>query len=191
MLGRLFSFYYNDNIEFLEYMGFKVRYFSPIKDSKVPECDVIYLGGGYPENFAEELSNNKEMIKSIKENYEQGKNILAECGGFMYLSNGIEQTDGKIFKMCGLVPCVVNMTDRLDISRFGYISINNKNDIEVARGHEFHYSKLKAVLEDTRKFKALKKDGRNWECIFNEKNLYAGYPHIHFFGSYKFIEEVF
>ena len=188
---KAFSFYYNDNIEFLEYMGFKVRYFSPIKDSKVPECDVIYLGGGYPENFAEELSNNKEMIKSIKENYEQGKNILAECGGFMYLSNGIEQTDGKIFKMCGLVPCVVNMTDRLDISRFGYISINNKNDIEVAKGHEFHYSKLKAVLEDTRKFKAEKKDGRTWECIFNEKNLYAGYPHIHFFGSYKFIEEVF
>jgi len=164
---RAFSFYYNDNIEFLEYMGFKVRYFSPIKDSKVPECDIIYLGGGYPENFAEELSNN------------------------MYLSNGIEQTDGKIFKMCGLVPCVVNMTNKLDISRFGYITINNKDDIEVAKGHEFHYSKLKAVLEDTRKFKALKKDGRTWECIFNEKNLYAGYPHIHFFGSYKFIEEVF
>ncbi|WP_405352570.1 cobyrinate a,c-diamide synthase [Fusobacterium vincentii] len=188
---RAFSFYYNDNIEFLEYMGFKVRYFSPIKDSKVPECDIIYLGGGYPENFAEELSNNKEMINSIKENYEQEKNILAECGGFMYLSNGIEQTDGKIFKMCGLVPCVVNMTNKLDISRFGYITINNKDDIEVAKGHEFHYSKLKAVLEDTRKFKALKKDGRTWECIFNEKNLYAGYPHIHFFGSYKFIEEVF
>lgn len=186
-----FSFYYNDNIEFLEYMGFKIKYFSPIKDSKVPECDAIYLGGGYPENFAEELSNNKEMIHSIRENYEQGKNILAECGGFMYLSNGIEQTDGKIFQMCGLVPCVVNMTNRLDISRFGYISINNKDDIEVARGHEFHYSKLKAVLEDTRKFKAIKKDGRNWECIFNEKNMYAGYPHIHFFGSYKFIEEVF
>lgn len=166
-----FSFYYNDNIEFLEYMGFKLRYFSPIKDNKVPECDVIYLGGGYPENFAEELSNNKEMIESIRENYEQGKNILAECGGFMYLSNGIEQTDGKIFKMCGLVPCVVNMTNKLDISRFGYISINNKNDIEIARGHEFHYSKLKAVLEDTRKFKAVKKDGRSWECIFNEKKI--------------------
>ena len=126
---RAFSFYYNDNIEFLEYMGFKVRYFSPIKDSKVPECDAIYFGGGYPENFAEELSNNKEMINSIRENYEQGKNILAECGGFMYLSNGIEETDGKIYQMCGLVPCVVNMTNRLDISRFGYISINNKNDL--------------------------------------------------------------
>lgn len=188
---KAFSFYYNDNIEFLEYMGFRMTYFSPIKDKKVPECDAIYLGGGYPENFAEELSNNKEMIESIRENYEQGKNILAECGGFMYLSHAIEQKDGNLFQMCGLVPCTVVMNNRLDISRFGYISIRDKNDIEVAKGHEFHYSKLKAVLEDTRKFKAVKKDGRTWECIFNEKNLYAGYPHIHFFGSYKFIEEVF
>lgn len=188
---KAFSFYYNDNIEFLEYMGFRMTYFSPIKDKKIPECDAIYLGGGYPENFAEELSNNKEMIESIRENYEQGKNILAECGGFMYLSHAIEQRDGNLFQMCGLVPCTVVMNNRLDISRFGYISIRDKNDIEVAKGHEFHYSKLKAVLEDTRKFKAVKKDGRTWECIFNEKNLYAGYPHIHFFGSYKFIEEVF
>ena len=90
-----------------------------------------------------------------------------------------------------LVPCTVVMNNRLDISRFGYISIRDKNDIEVAKGHEFHYSKLKTVLEDTREFKAVKKDGRNWECIFHEKNMYAGYPHIHFFGSYKLLEELF
>ena len=186
-----FSFYYNDNIEFLEYMGFRMTYFSPMKDKKVPDCDAIYLGGGYPENFAEELSNNKEMIESIKENYEQGKNILAECGGFMYLSHAIEQKDETLHQMCGLVPCTVIMNNRLDISRFGYISIRDKNDIEVAKGHEFHYSKLKTVLEDTREFKAVKKDGRNWECIFHEKNMYAGYPHIHFFGSYKLLEELF
>ena len=186
-----FSFYYNDNIEFLEYMGFRMTYFSPMKDKKVPDCDAIYLGGGYPENFAEELSNNKEMIQSIRENYEQGKNILAECGGFMYLSHAIEQKDETLHQMCGLVPCTVVMNNRLDISRFGYISIRDKNDIEVAKGHEFHYSKLKTVLEDTREFKAVKKDGRNWECIFHEKNMYAGYPHIHFFGSYKLLEELF
>lgn len=186
-----FSFYYKDNIEFLEYMGFHIQYFSPIKDKKVPECDAIYFGGGYPENFAEELSKNKEMIASIGENYEQGKNILAECGGFMYLSHGIEQVDGKIHEMCGLVPCVVNMTNKLDISRFGYISIHKKDGIEMGRGHEFHYSKLKEVLEDTRLCKAVKKDGRSWDCIFHEKNLYAGYPHIHFFGSDKLIGEIF
>lgn len=186
-----FSFYYKDNIEFLEYMGFHVQYFSPLKDKKVPECDAIYLGGGYPENFAEELSKNKEMIASLRENYEKGKKVLAECGGFMYLSHGIEQTDGKIYSMCALVPCMVNMTNKLDISRFGYISIHKKDGTEMARGHEFHYSKLKTVLEDTRICKAEKKDGRSWDCVFHEKNLYAGYPHIHFFGSYPFIKEVF
>ena len=71
------------------------------------------------------------------------------------------------------------------------IKIRDKNDIEVAKGHEFHNSKLKTVLEDTREFKSVKKDGRNWECIFHEKNMYAGYPHIHFFGSYKLLEELF
>ena len=186
-----FSFYYNDNIEFLEYMGFKIRYFSPIKDAVVPECDAIYLGGGYPENFAKELSSNKSMINSIRDNYEQGKSILAECGGFMYLSNGIEDTEGKMSEMCCLAPCLVNMTNKLDISRFGYISITNKDGLEIAKGHEFHYSKLKTVIEDTRKFKAVKKDGRNWDCIFNGKKMYAGYPHIHFFGSYKLLEELF
>lgn len=186
-----FSFYYKDNIEFLEYMGFHIQYFSPIKDKRVPECDAIYFGGGYPENFAEELSRNKGMIASIRENYEKGKNILAECGGFMYLSHAIEQADGKIYKMCGIVSCVVNMTNKLDISRFGYISIYNRDSIEMGRGHEFHYSKLKEILEDTRIYKAVKKDGRNWDCIFHEKNLYAGYPHIHFFGSDKLIGEIF
>ena len=109
----------------------------------------------------------------------------------MYLSHAIEQKDGNLSQMCGIVPCTVVMNNRLDISRFGYISIRDKNDIEVAKGHEFHYSKLKTVLEDTREFKAVKKDGRNWECIFHEKNMYAGYPHIHFFGSYKLLEELF
>ena len=101
-------------------------------------------GGGYPENFAEELSNNKEMIESIRENYEQGKNILAECGGFMYLSHAIETKRWKSFSdvwTCPLYSKVMN--NRLDISRFGYISIRDKNDIEVAKGHEFHYSKIK------------------------------------------------
>ena len=70
----------------------------------------------------------------------------------MYLSHAIEQKDGNLSQMSGIVPCTVVMNNRLDISRFGYISIRDKDDIEVAKGHEFHYSKLKTVLEDTRKF---------------------------------------
>lgn len=186
-----FSFYYQDNIELLEFLGFDIRYFSPIKDKEVPICDLIYLGGGYPENFTKELAENTQMINSIKKHYEAGKKIYAECGGFMYLSKSIEQLNGEISFMCGLVPCDIVMTNKLDISRFGYISVNEKEkDVNFGKGHEFHYSKIKNVSEDIRKFKAIKKDGRAWECIFNEKKMYAGYPHIHFFGSVELLKEI-
>lgn len=186
-----FSFYYNDNIEFLKYIGYDIEYFSPIKDKEVPQADFIYLGGGYPENFAKELSENISMKNSIVNAYKNGVKIFAECGGFMYLSESIEQIDGNSDKMCNLVPCSVIMTNKLDIARFGYITIKDKKEEKnLAKGHEFHYSKIKFVNEEQRKYKAFKKDGRNWECIFNSKNLYAGYPHIHFLGSVDLLEEI-
>lgn len=186
-----FSFYYNDNIELLEFMGLELRYFSPIKDNKIPDCDVLYFGGGYPENFVKELSENKTMILSIKEHYEKGKNIYAECGGFMYLSKEIENLEGQSFEMCNLIPCSVVMTNRLNISRFGYISVKDADgENQIAKGHEFHYSKIREVEEECRVFKAYKKDGRNWECTFKKNKIYAGYPHIHFFGSSKLIDKI-
>ncbi len=171
-----FSFYYNDNLEFLEYMGMEIKYFSPIKDKKIPNCDFLYFGGGYPENFAKELSENREMILSVKEHYEKNKNIYAECGGFMYLSKAIENLDGESFEMCDLVPCSVVMTNKLNIRRFGYIYLKDEEEKNIARGHEFHYSKIKEIFEENRIFKAFKKDGRNWECTFNKNKIYAGYP---------------
>lgn len=88
---RGFSFYYNDNIELLEYLGAEIEYFSPVADKKIPEnADVIYFGGGYPENFAKELSENRSMIESIREFYHNNGKIFGECGGFMFLSKEIE-----------------------------------------------------------------------------------------------------
>ena len=130
------------------------------------------------------------MKDSIRKASEKGMPIYAECGGFMYLAKKIHLLDGVNYDFCGIFDLEIKMRKNLNIKRFGYINIETGNEIKL-KGHEFHYSKLKAVLEDTRKFKAVKKDGRSWDCIFNEKKLYAGYPHLHFFGSYKFIEEVF
>ena len=177
-----FSFYYNDNIKLLKKLGFEIIDFSPIKDKKIPECDILYFGGGYPENFLQELSSNKDMISSIKKHYKDNKFIFAECGGFMYLSKSIENKEGEVFKMCDIVPCSTVMTNRLNISRFGYIYIKDTDGNVIGRGHEFHYSKIKEVFEDTRIMKAFKKDGRNWETIFKNKNCFAGYPHVHLFG---------
>ena len=107
----------------------------------------------------------------------------------MFLSKEIETIDGEKFPMCSLIDCSIKMGNRLDISRFGYISLLKENKI-IGKGHEFHYSKIKEIGNDTRKYTARKKDGRGWNCIFEEKGLKGGYPHIHFFTSFDLLKDI-
>ena len=186
---KAFSFYYNDNLELIEKLGMELIPFSPISDKKIPEVDLLYFGGGYPENYAKELSSNIEMIESIREFHNRGGKIYGECGGFMYLTSGIKLLDGKYFPMCDIIKCSVEMRDRLDISRFGYISLYEKEKT-LGRGHEFHYSKIYDIKDDSREYRAIKPNGKEWACVFKEKNCRAGYPHIHFFKSLDYLEEI-
>ncbi|MCI7186998.1 MAG: cobyrinate a,c-diamide synthase [Fusobacterium mortiferum] len=186
---KAFSFYYNDNLELMEDLGMKLIPFSPINDKEIPEVDLLYFGGGYPENYAKELSSNIEMIESIREFHNRGGKIYGECGGFMYLTSGIKLLDGKYFPMCDIIKCSVEMRDRLDISRFGYISLYDKEKT-LGRGHEFHYSKISDIKDDSREYRAIKPNGKEWACVFKEKNCRAGYPHIHFFKSLDYLEEI-
>ena len=186
---RAFSFYYNDNLELMEELGIELIPFSPIVDKKIPEVDLLYFGGGYPENYAKELSDNIEMMNSIKEYYNKNGKIYGECGGFMYLSSGIKLLDDKYFPMCDIIKCSIEMKDRLDISRFGYISLHEDESF-VGRGHEFHYSKIYDIEKDSRKYKAVKFNGKEWSCVFKEKNCRAGYPHIHFFKSLDYLDKI-
>lgn len=186
---RAFSFYYSDNLELMEDLGMELIPFSPINDKKIPEIDLLYFGGGYPENYAKELSTNKEMIESIREYHQKGGKIYGECGGFMYLTSGIKLLDGEYFPMCNIVNCSVEMRDRLDISRFGYLSLYEE-DILMGRGHEFHYSKIYDIKNETREYRAIKPNGKEWACVFRDKNCRAGYPHIHFFKSLAYLDEI-
>lgn len=186
---KAFSFYYNDNLELMEDLGMELIPFSPMSDKEIPEVDLLYFGGGYPENYAKELSSNIEMIESIREYHQKGGKIYGECGGFMYLTSGIKLLDGKYFPMCDIVKCSVEMRDRLDISRFGYISLYDKEKT-LGRGHEFHYSKISDIKDDSREYRAIKPNGKEWACVFKEKNCRAGYPHIHFFKSLDYLEEI-
>lgn len=186
---KAFSFYYNDNLEVMEDLGMELIPFSPISDKKIPEVDLLYFGGGYPENYAKELSSNIEMIENIREFHNRGGKIYGECGGFMYLTSGIKLLDGKYFPMCDIIKCSVEMRDRLDISRFGYISLYDKEKT-LGRGHEFHYSKISDIKDDSREYRAIKPNGKEWACVFKEKNCRAGYPHIHFFKSLDYLEEI-
>ena len=186
---KAFSFYYNDNLELMEDLGMELIPFSPMSDKEIPEVDLLYFGGGYPENYAKELSSNIEMIESIREYYQKGGKIYGECGGFMYLTSRIKLLDGKYFPMCDIIKCSVEMRDRLDISRFGYISLYDKEKT-LGRGHEFHYSKISDIKDDSREYRAIKPNGKEWACVFKEKNCRAGYPHIHFFKSLDYLEEI-
>ena len=178
-----FSFYYNDNIEFLENLGAEIKYFSPLKGEKIPDdVDMLYFGGGYPENYAYELENNISMINSIKDFYNKNGVIYGECGGFIYLSKKLITLDGREYNFANLTENVIEMRNRLDIGRFGYINIKYKENF-CGKGHEFHYSRIKEEGKEKKEFKIEKPNGRKWECGYSSKNLLCGYPHIHFFKS--------
>lgn len=185
---RAFSFYYEDNLELLQRMGIELVEFSPIKDKNVPKVDLLYFGGGYPENYLEELSNNTEFKTSLKEFHTSGGYIYGECGGFMYLSQGIKTLDEKFYPMGQLIDCSVKMTGRLFISRFGYVDVNY-GELD-GKAHEFHYSTIDEVGSDERVFKLKKSDGREWLCGYKNRNLIAGYPHLHFFKNLDILKQI-
>jgi len=140
---RAFSFYYEDNFDILRECGAEIIFFSPLKDKQLPGgADCIYLGGGYPEFYAQELSSNKEMISSVREWVESGKPLYAECGGFLYLSDKLHAGE-KSFPMCGVFPLTGTMRKSPVL---GYREINAPENSPLKglyfRGHEFHYSEL-------------------------------------------------
>ncbi|MDI6744014.1 MAG: cobyrinate a,c-diamide synthase [Thermodesulfovibrionales bacterium] len=144
---KAFCFYYEDNLDLLKSAGAEIIAFSPLADPQIPDkTDAVYIGGGYPELYAEELSKNKSMLKSIKEWADAGRTLYAECGGLMYLSKGIYDFDGKFFKMAGAFPFETEM--KKGKSHLGYREILLKEDCILGkkgkrlRGHEFHYSEI-------------------------------------------------
>ncbi|MGC8645281.1 MAG: cobyrinate a,c-diamide synthase [Thermoplasmata archaeon] len=138
---KAFNFYYSDSIEVLENLG-RVHYFSPILGEIPENPDFIYIGGGYPELYSEELSSRRPLLKFIRDYAATGGRILAECGGLMYLEREIE-VNGKIYEMSGVFQGRVKMGSRPVI---GYTELSVIKDSllfrrgDVARGHEFHYS---------------------------------------------------
>lgn len=179
-----FNFYYQENLELLEAEGAELVYFSPLKGEVLPE-DIhgLYLGGGFPEEFADQLSSLEEVRRSIKNGIEKGLPTLAECGGFMFLTESIETNSGDVFPMVGLIPGTVKMQKRL--AALGYRQIKGAannfllgSNLE-AKGHEFHYSTFEAskpigYAYETKGMRGLKEEG------YMKYNLISGYTHFHF-----------
>ena len=188
---KAFCFLYSDNISLLRKMGCEIRYFSPLSDMKIPEADGLILCGGYPELYAQQLSENTSMLEDIKRKISGGMPAVAECGGFMYLHSELENADGRIYKMAGVIDGRVYKTDRLQ--RFGYVTMTaEKNNLLCGKGeslpaHEFHYWDSTACGCD---FAARKTDGREWKCVHANENLYAGFPHLYFYSDIKTAESL-
>jgi cobyrinic acid a,c-diamide synthase len=185
-----FNFYYEDNLELMAESDMKIIEFSPLNDRRVPGgIDGIYLGGGYPEEYIKELSKNTFMLDEIKEKLENGMPLFGECGGLMYLTNGIIDKNGCFHKTAGFFNCKARMTSSLQ--RFGYVEI--EYDGLKIRAHEFHYSVLetKDNPDFKLKYKVIKPNkGKIWQCGLAKKNVIAGYPHIHFYSNLDFFTKI-
>ncbi|HSQ90025.1 cobyrinate a,c-diamide synthase [Romboutsia sp.] len=191
---KAFNFYYRENIELLEELGLNIKYFSPLKGKEVPKSDYIYIGGGFPEIFGQELEKNECMRKSIKEAHENNIPIYAECGGLMYLGEKLLDQENKEYEMVGIFKGYSKMTASL--KRFGYCygtakvdTILSKKD-ESIKGHEFHHS----VFETDEECAYIMRKERDkkvvdeWEGGYSKNNTLATYLHTHFYNNLNCIK---
>lgn len=185
---KAFCFYYEDNLGLLREMGAELVFFSPLNDEKVPEYDGLILGGGYPELYAEILEGNGESLRSVKEAIEGGMPCIAECGGFMYLHETMEDINGRGHKTVGVIKGACRKTDSLQ--RFGYMEMTAQSDNilckrgEKIRAREFHYFDS----DNCGNGFIAEKNGKKWECVHTENNLFAGFGHIHFYTNTRLAE---
>lgn len=185
---RAFCFYYEDSLQVLRDLGAQLVEFSPLSDRALPEgIQGLYLGGGYPELYAAQLSANATMRRSVRAAVERGLPCIAECGGFMYLTQCIGD-----YPMVGALPGTCFDTGAL--SRFGYVTLRAREDNllcragEEIRGHEFHHWDCTVPGGS---FAAVKSTGKQWDCVTATGTLYAGYPHFHFCANPAFAERFY
>ncbi len=182
-LDSSFNFYYHDNLEALRREGAKLKFFSPVSDKKIPVCDLIYIGGGFPEVLGQSLERNTTMRKLIKKRAEEGTAIYAECGGLMYLTKSISFGNKK-YKMVGLFDAETQMTKKMTLN---YTEGRIRSNCIVSapakfRAHEFHYSKIRNLPRDAK----LVYDLKIGEGIvgkrdaLSEYNTLASYCHLYF-----------
>ena len=172
-----FCFIYEDNLKILKENGCDIVFFSPIHDKYIPkEAAAIYLPGGYPENYLDELSSNKSMLDDIYRAFNEDTPIWAECGGFMYLHDKIYDIDNKPFNMVGALNGNCTYAGRL--VRFGYIDIEFP-DGNTIKGHEFHYYDTESNGDLATAIKPI--TGKNWKCMFYDPKVgrILGFPHLY------------
>ncbi|MDR3280788.1 MAG: cobyrinate a,c-diamide synthase [Synergistaceae bacterium] len=185
-----FCFHYRENWELLEQLGASVETVSPMRDKSLPEgTDLLVLPGGYPEEFSDELSDNKNFMASVTDFSRVGC-VYAECGGMLYLADSMEYKN-SLRSMCGVIRSDVKMTSRLE--HFGYVEGTASRDNllmkrgDTLRAHEFHYSKMVGTPPDAFSVVKASRRDENWTdgFVMEDGRLLATYLHINFYMNPK------
>ncbi len=181
-----FSFYYPENLRYLEEAGAELVPFSPIRSNRLPDnVQGLLLGGGYPELNCRALSENSEMLEAVRRFASEDKPIYAECGGFMYLMQEIHDMDGNVYPMAGIYPVGARMEKKLKALGYREVvtqkeSILGPADTKV-RGHEFHYSSIleKGTMPDAIYRMSDRKSSAKGPEGFRKQNVLGSYVHLH------------
>ena len=181
-----FCFTYAETLEAFRDAGAEVVFFSPLRDTALPEnIGGLYLPGGYPELHARELSENTSLLREIKRKIESGLPTAAECGGFLYLGQSLTDAEGQSWPMAGVLPGEAKDAGRL--VRFGYAALSADSDSLLFRAgesfpiHEFHH--WDSTANGTALAAKKPVGGAAWRCGFVNEHFYAGFPHLYWAGT--------
>lgn len=181
-----FCFTYAETLEAFRDAGAEVVFFSPLRDTALPEnIGGLYLPGGYPELHARELSGNTSLLREIKKKIESGLPTAAECGGFLYLGQSLTDAEGQSWPMAGVLPGEAKDAGRL--VRFGYAALSADSDSMLFRAgesfpiHEFHH--WDSTANGTALAAKKPVGGAEWRCGFVDEHFYAGFPHLYWAGT--------
>ncbi|MDT9000200.1 cobyrinate a,c-diamide synthase [Paucibacter sp. APW11] len=176
-----FSFIYPANLDCLRQLGAQVRLFSPLAGEPLPECDALWLPGGYPELHGEALRRHPSFFAELAAHLRQNKPLLAECGGMLVLLESLTTLEGQVLPMAGLLPGQAQMQPRLAALGLQAIQWPECEHGQALRGHSFHYSTMGTPLEAIAQA-SNPNGGRTAEPLYALGNLRASYLH-HYFHS--------
>jgi cobyrinic acid a,c-diamide synthase len=191
ILDRVFNFYYPENLQALGQIGAELIFIDSLKD-RLPEIDGLYIGGGFPEFFLEELEANYQLRRDVADAIERGLPVYAECAGLMYLCRGI-LWQGRWHEMVGVVPAEVEISQRPQGHGYVEAEVTGENPLfpmgMTLRGHEFHHSRLSTSSDLGFAYRLKRGHGIDGEAdgiIY--KNVFAAYTHLHALGTPEWAE---
>lgn len=192
MLDQVFTFYYPENLEALGRAGADLVFIDSLRDRELPDIDGLYIGGGFPELFLEELEANWSLRQDIAQAIENGLPVYAECAGLMYLCRFIIRHGGR-YEMVGIIPGEIEICPQPQGHGYVEVEVVEENPLFpvdlILRGHEFHYSRLSKLHDLDFAYRIRRGRGIDGKVdAITYKNAFASYTHLHALGAPQWAE---